>query len=481
MNAESAIKSTQEQAVASWITYINQIRITIFHEKLRQQDTNLENALIVLEELKKSIAEEVIDRNRGGDKGIHGFIGERMQVYIENAKNLVDGLEKEYLLIDDNGPVDYFKNGVPIQQKARQYHLGIDAIKEHFEKYPDFLENGGKYEIPKDYYEKLQKLWNLTAEEAKKIKNSENGDYRLWKAIQAWKEQNKISLDQIAPMDAKYSEIQKATYKDTIDKREIEIKKKDKINRDKAYQASKPTLQQGMQATLLSAGMEGGTAFLLGVVKKRKAGKKLSEFTVEDWKELGICTGYETVKGGIRGSSVYVLSNFTITPAPVASALVTAIFGVLSQAEALRKKAISKEEFIIRSEAVCFEVSISAISSLMGQTMIPIPVLGALIGNTAGIFLYQITQLYCSKAEQQCISSYQADLERLNQEWKRHYLDLVKQLKEEFCRFRSVVDLAFDKDINISFAGSIALARMTGVQEEQILKNKEEIDRFFLE
>ena len=141
-----------------------------------------------------------------------------MQVHVENAKKLVDGLKQEYLLIDDNGPVDYRKNEIPIQQKARQANLGLNAIQEHLEKYPNFLSKGGIYEIPKDYYERLEKLWNLSIEDAKKLDNR-NGDYKLWKAIQRFKENTGntgITLDQIKPMNTDYSEIQKGTYEKTI-------------------------------------------------------------------------------------------------------------------------------------------------------------------------------------------------------------------------------------------------------------------------
>ena len=44
-----AIKSTQEQAVASWITYLNQVRLDELVARLYQQDINLEEALKELE------------------------------------------------------------------------------------------------------------------------------------------------------------------------------------------------------------------------------------------------------------------------------------------------------------------------------------------------------------------------------------------------------------------------------------------------
>ena len=45
MDKERIIKSNQEQAVASWINYLNQIRINQVVESLQQQNENLQDAV----------------------------------------------------------------------------------------------------------------------------------------------------------------------------------------------------------------------------------------------------------------------------------------------------------------------------------------------------------------------------------------------------------------------------------------------------
>lgn len=46
--------------------------------------------------------------------------------------------------------------------------------------------------------------------------------------------------------------------------------------------------------------------------------------------------------------------------------------------------------------------------------------------------------------------------------------------------YKKISKKAFSKDPNEAFEGSIELARYFGVPENQILKSKEEIDRFFM-
>ena len=74
MNAEQIVKSGQEQAVASWINYLNQVRLDALYDALQRQDVNLEQALATLDEAQKQIFEEIVLRDRGGLKGMHGFI-----------------------------------------------------------------------------------------------------------------------------------------------------------------------------------------------------------------------------------------------------------------------------------------------------------------------------------------------------------------------------------------------------------------------
>ena len=62
---------------------------------------------------------------------------------------------------------------------------------------------------------------------------------------------------------------------------------------------------------------------------------------------------------------------------------------------------MSETEFIANSEILCVDSAISALSSLVGQSLIPVPVLGAVVGNTVGTLIYQIAKDNLSKREQQ--------------------------------------------------------------------------------
>lgn len=478
MNVGKIIKSTQEQGLAAWADYLNQLRINELLAKLASQDMNRDLALAELQKAKDAI-DALIESNRGGSKGMHGFIAEASEVGIENARKLIKGLDAVCAWINDNGPVDLRRGSVDIQQKFVQAggHFGLEKVKEHMEKYPDFLKNGGKYQLPKDFYEEIQRLLALSREDAAK-ESSET--YRLWKWIHAFFKENGINPSDLEPSVLNYSDVQVNQIDETMEQEESNIESEDQKQREKAYRGSKPTLKQGAQAAAVSAAVEGGMTFCIHVAKKRKQGKRLAEFTADDWKEIGVGTAKGTAKGGIRGGMIYVMANFNMAPAAVANAMVTASFGVVAQACQLRQGYITAEDFIVNSEILCLDVSISAAAALLGQALIPLPVLGAVIGNMVGMFMYQIAKDHLSQKEQILIANYRSSFASLGEMLENRYQELIGQLKKEIAKYTSVLELAFDKDINITFSGSIALADYVGAPQEKVLRGKRDIDYYFM-
>lgn len=475
------IKSTQEQAIASWITYLNQIRLDELVEKLHQQDINLKEAMKELNELKKFLGDPA--HILGNPLTKHGEIAERMQVNIANARRAIQGLNKNHTFdgVGRTAPEDYIRDGQQVQSKfyngLRNTFFGKHALLKHMETYPDFVKNGGSYDIPKDQYDKLVEILDTYKNNPSQLSNS---DYYLAKKIDELLKSKGLELGRdINPAVVGYDEVQQNTANKTVDKEEKNIKKEDKKQRDKAYEKAKPTLKEGVKAASVSAAVEGGVTFCMSMAKKRKE-KKFSKFSSDDWKDIGIDTGKGAVKGGIRGGSIYVLTNFTATPANVASAYVTAAFGIAAQVKALEEGKVSEEDFVINCETVCLDVTVSAIASVAGQVLIPIPVLGAVIGNVAGEFVYELCKKQGALKSQKVIEGYNAEIAQLNQQLDIQYLQIVMEVQKALERFKDLEKLAFDENVNIAFNGSIDLATEVGVADSKILKTKEDIDNFFL-
>lgn len=506
MDKKQVLKSTQEQAIASWVGYLNQIRIERLFLALGQQDLNFQNAMESINSALNTI-NDLMQSNRGGEKGLHGFIAEISEVGIGNARENIKGNQNIYKWINNNSSSDLLRDTTEIQQKfylsGGDFSLG--AVAKHLSKYPNYLSVGSKYQIPKDQYENIKRLYQLSEKEAyKTLSNSGDGlTINQWKKVHDFFESNKnISFDDLEPSLLEYDEVQKGTIHKTIAQEKEYLKNVDKQQRDKAFDDNKSTLKEAGQAMAVSSAIEGSTAFITCVISKIKSGKGIKDFTSEDWEEIATETGVGTVKGGIRGASNYAVTSTVMSEAPkiydagickevlisynktvatTANAVVTASFGLAEQVHKFRKNKITELEFLGNSQIVCLDASVSALSSLIGQMLIPVPVLGAIIGNAVGTMMYKIAKDSFSKKEQTIIEQYYEELIELNNKLDKQYQQFVFMLSKSFEEFLSILEKAFSPDINVALNGSVELAKACGVDANEILDTKEKAFAYFLE
>lgn len=284
----------------------------------------------------------------------------------------------------------------------------------------------------------------------------------------------------VRPSLVTYDEVQLDRVSDTIKAEEAKIQAADKEKRQKVEAESTPSLQEGVKVAALSAVIESSFALATRIYHKLREGKKLHDFTVDDWKDIGLDTALGAVKGGIRGGGIYTLSNFAGTPTPVASALFSAMFGMIAQANKLSKGSISVGEFLDNCEVLCLDVSVSALCSIVGQTVIPIPVLGTVIGNAAGMFMYDIGKTFLSEKEQKLFERFNSEIYEYQLTLDGEYQELPNSLNEQLAKFSSLIELAFDENINMRVISSIERARFVGVPEEHILTSEDVAEQFFL-
>ena len=379
--ARQVAQNTSGQADAAVIDVVNATRIDQLLKALAVIDKNKagadEELLLLKEEIQK-----LLTSNRGGSKGIHGFIGETSQVHISNIKAFINGEEPLYILLDDNSMTDYTRGFEIIQQKACQSggYLGLDAIKRHSVKYPEFLEGGGIYQIPKDMFAKYMKLKDLPQSTALKLRKE---DLRLWRYIRAFTEENPDI--RIEPMEVSYSDIQAGNIEDTVKRVEDNTANEFDNQRKAAHEEYSPSIEEFLKICSVSAAIEGGISAGTEFVQKLKSGKKLSEFTKQDIKDVGAKFVVGSGKGAFRGGAIYIATNIYKIPAAVASGIITALFGIGREGYLLMKRKITGSQFVKNSGFVVLETADSTICAHLGKSACKKhPILGALLGGLLG-------------------------------------------------------------------------------------------------
>ncbi|AYF77856.1 hypothetical protein D7D52_33100 [Nocardia yunnanensis] len=484
-DAAEFITNTQEQAVASWVSYLNQLRVDNLLSALRQRDEHLRDALAGVDEAVRKIDVEVVAANRGGQHGMHGFIAEIAEVGIGNARQQILGHKAVYQWVNDNGPVDLMRGSVEIQQKfvAAGGRFSLGAIAEHLQKYPEYVRNGGKYQIPRDHFEVIQRLHALSPEEASKLlsRSGDGPSLKDWQRVQVFFEGGSVGFESLEPSTLEYNQVQRGVYTSTMAAEKDSLRATDRSLRDHAHQHSRPTLREGGTAALTAAATAGGTTFVLAVVAKRREGKRLNEFSGRDWIDIAGETGSDFGKGGVRGLSIYALTNLTATSAAVASSIVTTSFSIAEQANKLRHNEIDELEFIETSELITLEAAVRALSSFVGQATIPIPILGAVIGTTVGTVMYKAVASSLTKREAALIKRYLDEQRTLDEQLAAEYQGILEKLDQSMSDYLGLLERAFSPDVQVALVGSVELAVELDVASKEILDSDEKIDAYFLD
>lgn len=469
---------TTDQVIGASVNAINNQRMAKEATALFAQDQNFEQALERMQAVRDFIGspEKII----GSNFTKHGEIAESIEVGLTNARSVLEG-GMDRATFDGVGrtaPADYLIDSAEVQSK---FINGINnnlnkGVLDHLVKYPDFTQNGGYYHIPKDQFSIISKILNgehvdgLSQKTINSIKNH---------VVEIEKKTGSNFYDVIKPGVSNYDEVQQGVVPQTLDNHERELADRNNKIKDDIGEAHKPGLTDGVKATGVAALVGGTMSFTIGLYQHYKNGKNpfKGDLTVQDWKALGITTAEGAALGGVTGGAIYALTNYASLSAPFAAAVVSAGKGLASLQKSFSNGEISLNEFTDMGLIICAESAIVGLATAAGQAIIPIPILGAVIGSLAGQFMMSLL----GEDSGLTITQIQKELDEFINHLEITYKNVVQTIVNEFKRLGDLTVIAFDFESNKRlFLSSISLARAHGVKEDKILKNDKEIDNFFL-
>ncbi|MBQ6482234.1 MAG: hypothetical protein IJI45_14040 [Anaerolineaceae bacterium] len=336
--------------------------------------------------------DHIISINRGGKRGMHGFIGENMQVHLSNAWDIIKGLDPRHVLVDDNGMTDYFRCNIAIQQKAciSDNCLGLSHILEHAKKYPAF---DGVYQIPQDQFSLLTWYRNMSPDFAAKLQKAE---YRQYKKVMKYLDL--LKGKKIEPMVVRYDEIQAGKAHTTLGYHKEKLDIYYQGEKTKIISAHRPTVRQCVRTAGISAGLQGGIKLISSTVSHSKKKNGLKHLDRQDWIEIGKETTLEAGKGAIHGAGVYAMTN--CIPGVSANAAAAVMnFGIESVSDTYKycRKEISGKEFGLSILDHGAEAGFTAAFAKIGGKLIPVPFLGEAVGGVVGSGAYRLVKFLGGK------------------------------------------------------------------------------------
>ena len=440
------------QGIGAYVNCLNNLRIQdlqialkMIEDEARNVILNKDNASKILDYAKDNI-EDVIVKNRGGDRGVHGFIAEFAEAGIVNARRAIEGLNPIVKVLNDNGPADLLIGRNTIQMKF--YNNLRDELEQSF-----FYNTKMKMMFPKDHVQVFEKIMagakevelngkRLSSKQITDIRQIINDiteskgltSYKSWMKSSAldYKDAQKNSINSLLDFE------QKNIYK-TVKLKQQELNKKRLV----AQKHALPNLKEANKVARNAAFLQGGLALMSSVYGKYKEGKSIFEFEQSDWLDCGLNTAEGVVKGAISGYSIYGLTNVLGISAPNASALVTATYGMI--------------DIVLKYRST--------------------------VGSIASSIIWEIGKGILNDSEQKIIQYYQENLNNYIKILDKHYLAIYNEIIEKYKKLGELQDYSFDLSLNtkLSFEYSIELAEKLEIENTRILHNLSEIDSYFLD
>lgn len=429
----------------------------------------------------------------------HGEIAEQIEVQITNGRQVFDGLKKiaDIESVHRTAPEDFVIDGVPYQSKfTAGFNNTLHHVTEHIGKYPDFAIDAARYGyqgqagcyiIPKDQYDTIGKILGGDTGEfnEKTVRACKSFVEKIEEAT------GKHFTDVVKPSISSYREVQIGTVDKTLDRYEEGFRSDTDerikvLNRDEQQQAQAaihkagPSLAEGAQAAGVAAALGGLISGSIKVYKIIKGGKKITQFTLEDWKEIGVDFGKGAVRGAISGGGIYCLTRLGGFSAPFAGGIVSTGIGIASLFMDYKSGKISSADFYEASCSLSVEAGLSAVGAALGSAIIPVPVIGSVVGAMAARAAIEITKTILGEKEKQLIEAMRHEYEQLTARLSQIEKAELDKIEAYFIKLHGLIAAAFNADVNVRLSSSIELCRTLGVPEKEIIHNEDELDSFML-
>lgn len=455
---------------------INDARLRDEVAKLAAQDLAFDQAIEQIDGIRTFLGSP--EKILGNPLTKHGEIAEQVEVGVRNARALLHQKEipATFEGVGRTAPTDYLIDGVAVQSKFINGDTNnLNAVLDHMEQYSNFGRDGSYYHIPRDTYDAISK-----------IMEGENGEFSdrtadaIREKVQLIQERSGQAFDNVVkPGISEYAEVQQGRVFSTLERHQTELNGENARLKDQVVQDHQPSLINAAYAATLAASVGGALSLSIALYGKYQSGKNpfKGEFSADDWKDVGIDTAQGAGLGAVSGVSIYLMTNYASLSAPFAAAVVSAVKGTGSLISQLNAGEINFDQFVDLGLIVCSESAIVGLATVAGQTLIPVPLIGAVIGSLAGRMLAEFATGKTAAVAARIQREMQDFLKGLDEQLQQ----VLRTIDAAFERLGALTEAAFDLNRNLALLEtSVQLAREYGVPSRKIIADQQALDAFML-
>lgn len=233
-----------------------------------------------------------------------------------------------------------------------------------------------------------------------------------------------------------------------------------------------------------------GTTLTIAFFSKIREGKLPADFEEEDWRDIALHVQEYAVKADETQYSMYV---FMLYAAYIEYSLGNMAFGlsdekkeavqtladeIKSKTEMLENEQIGEVDYIDDCLWICLEAMIKltagAVDARTGFEK-------EKVIEAAAMFAFECGRLTLYSREYELVNGYLENQKILDVELAMQFDEYLKELESQTDKFNALIDNAFSMDVRQSLRGSVMLAKVAGVGEDELLKSDEEIADYFMQ
>ena len=131
---------------------------------------------------------------------------------------------------------------------------------------------------------------------------------------------------------------------------------------------------------------------------------------------------------------------------------------------------------------LCFDGAVVSVATMIGQAVVPVPVVGALLGAVVGRFAVGVLRKHVWDTDAALIWRLEARYDDLRSRLDEELRAEVARFEARFAQVDRMIERAFDPGVNASarLAASADLAVACGVDPDVVLRTVDEVDAFVL-
>ena len=283
----------------------------------------------------------------------------------------------------------------------------------------------------------------------------------------------------VNPSIQNYADPQQGKVVETLNNEEARLAERNDQRKEQILTDNGPSLAGAAQAAAIAGAVGGAVGLTTSLYAKYRDGKNVfkGDFTVYDWADVGIDTSKAAVGGAIAGGSIYLMTNYADMAAPFAGAVVSAAKGVGALVADYNAGRIDFDQFVSLGTVVCAESAIVGVATAAGQVLIPIPVIGAVVGSVAGKMLAEFLKGQSAHIQAEMDARMKEYLGKLDHQCQ----EVLEEIMGEFDRLGDLMTAAFDVERNTKLMqSSVVLALSLGVSPALLITGYDDLDAFMM-